>query len=70
MLRLADGAIAEYERLKRQRGVLDFEDLVVRTVMLLARARRVALGPLQARSAASIISSSTRRRTPARASGR
>jgi ATP-dependent helicase/nuclease subunit A len=38
MLRLADGAIAEYDRLKRQRGVLDFEDLVVRTAALLARA--------------------------------
>jgi len=37
MLRLADGAIAEYDRLKRQRGVLDFEDLIVRTAMLLAR---------------------------------
>jgi ATP-dependent helicase/nuclease subunit A len=37
MLRLADGAIAEYERLKMQRGVLDFEDLIVRTANLLAR---------------------------------
>ncbi len=37
MLRLADGAIAEYDRLKRQRGVLDFEDLIVRTATLLAR---------------------------------
>ena len=38
MLRLADAAIAEYERLKRQRGVLDFEDLIVKTVALLSRA--------------------------------
>ncbi len=38
MLRLADAAIAEYARLKRQRGVLDFEDLIVRTVALLSRA--------------------------------
>jgi ATP-dependent helicase/nuclease subunit A len=38
MLRMADGAIAEYERLKTQRGVLDFEDLIVRTANLLARA--------------------------------
>jgi ATP-dependent helicase/nuclease subunit A len=38
MLRLTDGAIGEYTRLKRARGVLDFEDLVVRTVTLLARA--------------------------------
>ena len=37
MLRLGEGAIAEYDRLKRQRGVLDFEDLVVRTAYLLAR---------------------------------
>ena len=38
MLRLADAAIAEYARLKRQRGVLDFEDLIVKTVALLSRA--------------------------------
>jgi ATP-dependent helicase/nuclease subunit A len=38
MLRLTDAAIAEYDRLKRARGVLDFEDLVVKTVTLLARA--------------------------------
>lgn len=37
MLRLVDAAIAEYDRLKKARGVLDFEDLVVRTVSLLAR---------------------------------
>jgi ATP-dependent helicase/nuclease subunit A len=37
MLRLADGAIAAYEKLKVQRGVLDFEDLIVRTANLLAR---------------------------------
>ncbi|MCR4281496.1 MAG: double-strand break repair helicase AddA, partial [Bauldia sp.] len=37
MLRLAEAAIGEYARLKRQRGVLDFEDLVVRTVTLLSR---------------------------------
>ena len=38
MLRLTEAAIAEYERLKRARGALDFEDLVVKTVALLARA--------------------------------
>jgi ATP-dependent helicase/nuclease subunit A len=38
MLRLADAAIGEYARLKQARGVLDFEDLVVKTVGLLARA--------------------------------
>jgi ATP-dependent helicase/nuclease subunit A len=37
MLRLADGAADAYERLKMQRGVLDFEDLIVRTAALLAR---------------------------------
>ena len=37
MLRLADGAIAEYETLKRRRGMLDFEDLIVRTADLLGR---------------------------------
>ncbi|MEJ0011456.1 MAG: double-strand break repair helicase AddA [Bauldia sp.] len=37
MLRLADAAFAEYDRLKRARGVLDFEDLVVCTAMLLSR---------------------------------
>ena len=37
MLRLADGAIGEYEAEKRRRGMLDFEDLIVRTAMLLAR---------------------------------
>ncbi|HVY19238.1 MAG TPA: double-strand break repair helicase AddA [Bauldia sp.] len=38
ILRLADGATGEYEQLKMQRGVLDFEDLIVRTATLLARA--------------------------------
>jgi ATP-dependent helicase/nuclease subunit A len=38
ILRLADRAIAEYERMKTARGALDFEDLVVKTVALLARA--------------------------------
>ena len=38
ILRLADHAIGEYERMKTARGVLDFEDLVVKTVALLARA--------------------------------
>ena len=37
MLRLADAAINEYGRLKSARGVLDFEDLIVKTVALLAR---------------------------------
>jgi len=37
MLLLADGAIAEYEALKRRRGTLDFEDLIVRTADLLGR---------------------------------
>jgi ATP-dependent helicase/nuclease subunit A len=35
MLTLADAAIDEYERQKRARGLLDFEDLIVRTAMLL-----------------------------------
>ncbi len=38
MIRLADGAITEYAGLKRRRGVLDFEDLVVKTAALLSRA--------------------------------
>ena len=37
MLRLADAAITDYTRLKSARGVLDFEDLIVRTANLLAR---------------------------------
>jgi ATP-dependent helicase/nuclease subunit A len=37
MLRLADSAIAEYQRLKASRGALDFEDLIVGTANLLAR---------------------------------
>ena len=37
MLRLTDAAIGAYTRLKQARGVLDFEDLVVKTVTLLAR---------------------------------
>ena len=37
MLRLADAAIDAYGRLKRARGVLDFDDLVIRTAALLAR---------------------------------
>ena len=37
MLRLADAAINEYGRLKNARGVLDFEDLIVKTVNLLSR---------------------------------
>ena len=37
IVRLADAAIADYERMKVARGVLDFEDLVVKTVALLAR---------------------------------
>ena len=35
MLTLADAAIDEYERQKRARGLLDFEDLIVRTATLL-----------------------------------
>ena len=34
---VADWLIARYERLKRARGVLDFNDLIVRTAALLAR---------------------------------
>jgi ATP-dependent helicase/nuclease subunit A len=37
MLRLADAAIGEYDRLKTARGALDFEDLVVKTATLLSR---------------------------------
>jgi ATP-dependent helicase/nuclease subunit A len=37
MLHLADGAVTCYDDLKRFRGVLDFEDLVVKTVGLLSR---------------------------------
>ncbi len=37
MLRLCNAAITEYDRLKQTRGVLDFEDLVVRTANLLSR---------------------------------
>ena len=37
MLRLSDAAIGEYAKLKQRRGVLDFEDLVVKTVTLLSR---------------------------------
>ena len=37
MLRLADAAIGEYERRKRIRGVLDFDDLIVKTASLLTR---------------------------------
>jgi ATP-dependent helicase/nuclease subunit A len=37
IIRLADRAIADYERMKVARGVLDFEDLIVKTVALLAR---------------------------------
>lgn len=36
-LAIADWLIARYERLKRARGVLDFNDLIVRTAALLAR---------------------------------
>ncbi|WP_299939392.1 double-strand break repair helicase AddA [uncultured Nitratireductor sp.] len=35
---IADGMIARYERLKRARGFLDFNDLITRTIRLLARA--------------------------------
>ncbi|MCR4265703.1 double-strand break repair helicase AddA, partial [Nitratireductor sp. ZSWI3] len=34
---IADGMIARYERLKRARGFLDFNDLIMRTIRLLAR---------------------------------
>ncbi len=37
-LTIADGMIARYERLKRARGFLDFNDLIMRTIRLLARA--------------------------------
>ena len=37
MLRLADAVIAAYTRLKQLRGVLDFDDLVIRTAALLSR---------------------------------
>jgi len=36
-LGIADALIARYERLKRARGFLDFNDLIMRTVRLLAR---------------------------------
>src|SRR5690606_33112827 len=36
-LTIADALIARYERLKRARGFLDFNDLIMRTVRLLAR---------------------------------
>jgi ATP-dependent helicase/nuclease subunit A len=36
-LEIADAQIARYERLKRARGFLDFNDLIMRTVRLLAR---------------------------------
>ena len=36
-LRIAEALIARYERLKRARGFLDFNDLIMRTVRLLAR---------------------------------
>ncbi len=37
MLRLADAAIGEYGRLKQRRGRLDYDDLIVKAVGLLAR---------------------------------
>ncbi len=37
MLRLADAAIQEYDRMKVARGVLDFNDLIVKTANLLLR---------------------------------
>ena len=37
MLRLADAAIQEYDRMKVARGVLDFDDLIVKTANLLLR---------------------------------
>jgi ATP-dependent helicase/nuclease subunit A len=37
MLLLADGAVAEYERLKTAKGALDFEDLIGKTANLLSR---------------------------------
>ncbi|HZP19393.1 MAG TPA: double-strand break repair helicase AddA [Bauldia sp.] len=42
LLRLADAAIGEYERRKRLRGALDFEDLIVKTANLLSRADAAA----------------------------
>ncbi len=38
MVRLADAAVAAYERMKVTRGALDFNDLIVKTMNLLARA--------------------------------
>jgi ATP-dependent helicase/nuclease subunit A len=38
MLRLADAAIQEYDRIKVARGVLDFDDLIVKTANLMSRA--------------------------------
>ncbi|WP_319772470.1 double-strand break repair helicase AddA [Breoghania sp.] len=37
LMALADGVLQHYERDKRQRGLLDFEDLVVKTANLLSR---------------------------------
>ncbi len=37
VLSIADGLIARYERLKRARGLLDFEDLIARTANMLLR---------------------------------
>ena len=48
-LTIADWLIARYEQLKRGRGFLDFNDLITRTVRLLARPGCRTLGAIQAR---------------------
>jgi ATP-dependent helicase/nuclease subunit A len=66
---LADRLIGIYERLKSARGYLDFNDLIVRTVNLLAGAMP-APGCSTSSTRASTISCSTRRRTRAPTNGR
>jgi hypothetical protein len=65
---LADRLNHDYEELKKQRSQLDFEDLITRTADLLTKSG-VGRGSTTSSIGVSIISSSTRRRIPARSSG-
>ena len=48
-LALVDDLISRYQQMKKAHGLLDFDDLIVRTMRLLGAAGCWALGPVQAR---------------------
>ena len=67
LARLAGEAFAAYDREKQAAGMLDFDDLLIKTRDLLRDARRASARPARARARAC---SSTSSRTPTRSRGK